>query len=332
MDLLVLESRDDDPVAKSKTGIAAVTVVSKTGAAESGSTRLTRAGTNQTGPPTPGSLQHSTTSTSLSSMNTTNSKGTTVTTTVLDGKDDKIMYPFRVKHLGKEIYTLFAPSYENREAWCDRIEEAKTRHAAALFTQNAEPFRIRVMADCAFAYESGSGPSGRSTVVIKGTPLDRAVREVDDRYRTSGRPTPICRARVNCATNFRQPDGKEMCAAGTDFGVFVSSVDDPRGWQRVIPAVKVSQIAVLDEFSLFLLIADKSLIAYHLDVVVGGMGAGPANSSGTRGAPQKLSGSRDVGFFSTGRMKDRMLVFYKKKEGLSSTFKVRNRLRITKRC
>lgn len=84
---------------------------------------------------------------------------------------------------------------------------------------------------------------------------------------------------------------------------------------------KVTQIAVLEEFSLFLLIADKSLIAYHLDSVCPVAGVPPRNDSVAR-APQKLSGNREVGFFATGRMKDRMLVFYKKREGISSTFKV----------
>jgi hypothetical protein len=81
---------------------------------------------------------------------------------------------------------------------------------------------------------------------------------------------------------------------------------------------------VLEEFSLFLLISDKALIAYHLDAVcpVGGPTSVAALDSSSRRAPQKLSGQRDVGFFATGRMKDRTLVFYKKREGLSSTFKV----------
>ena len=323
MDLLVLESRDDDPVVKSVKGIAAVTVVSKTGAPETTTNRLQRAASNQTGPPLPGQLQHTNTSTSLTSLNTTSSGKTTVNTTVLNdagGKDDKIMYPFRIKHLGKENYTLFAPSATNRDDWCDRIVEAKTRHASSLFRQNAEPFRIRVLADCAFAYESSAQSPGRS-IIIPGTPLDRAVREVEERFRSNGRPTPVCRARVNCATNFRQPDGKEMCAVGTDFGVYVAGVDDARGWNKIIPTTRVTQIAVLEEFSLFLLIADKSLIAYHLDIVCP-VGGGPPNSNSTRGAPQKLSGSRDVGFFATGKMKERMLVLYKKKEMNSSTFKV----------
>ena len=88
----------------------------------------------------------------------------------------------------------------------------------------------------------------------------------------------------------------------------------------------MTQIAVLEEFSLFLLISDKSLIAYHLDSICPVAGGAPSSHAGStdssRRAPQKLSGTRDVGFFATGRMKDRTLVFYKKREGISSTFKV----------
>lgn len=90
---------------------------------------------------------------------------------------------------------------------------------------------------------------------------------------------------------------------------------------KAIPQSRVTQIAVLEEFSLFLLIADKSLIAFHLDAVCPVSGQQPQNDSARR-APQKLSGTRDVGFFATGRMKDRTLVFYKKREGSSSIFKV----------
>lgn len=87
---------------------------------------------------------------------------------------------------------------------------------------------------------------------------------------------------------------------------------------------RVTQIAVFEEFNLFLLIADKALIAYHLDVVCPPSGSAVAqnNDASTRRAPQKLSGAKDVGFFATGKMKDRALVFYKKRDGLTSTFKV----------
>jgi CNH domain len=87
---------------------------------------------------------------------------------------------------------------------------------------------------------------------------------------------------------------------------------------------RVTQIAAFEEFNMFLLIADKSLIAYHLDAVcpIQGTGAPQNNDASIRKAPRKLSGAKDVGFFATGRMRDRALVFYKKRQGLSSIFKV----------
>ena len=87
---------------------------------------------------------------------------------------------------------------------------------------------------------------------------------------------------------------------------------------------RVTQVAVFEEFNLFLLISDKALIAYHLDVIcpATGTSAPQSNDASTRRAPQKLSGAKDVGFFATGRMKDRALVFYKKRDGINSTFKV----------
>lgn len=76
---------------------------------------------------------------------------------------------------------------------------------------------------------------------------------------------------------------------------------------------------MLEDFSLFLVLADKALIAYHLDVVIPN---GRTTDTTKQRQPQKLSGARDVGFFTTGRMNDRTLVFYKKREGISAIFKV----------
>ena len=94
--------------------------------------------------------------------------------------------------------------------------------------------------------------------------------------------------------------------------------------RQAIAMNRVTQVAVLEEFNLCVLIADKVLVAYHLDKVCPPNGAtGQAHNDATgRTAPQKLSGSKDVGFFVTGRMKDRTLVFYKKKDTTSSHFKV----------
>jgi hypothetical protein len=221
MDLLVLESTNDDPVVKSTVrGLGPVRAAAQPAAERS-----------QTAP---GVLTHTSTNTSLSSINTTSSAKTMVTNTVIDGpKDEKILYPFRIKHLGKsEVYTLFALTSQNRQDWCDKILEAKTKHAASLFRQNAEPFRLRVMADTAFGSEAHA--SSTKSIIIRGTPLDRSIQEVEKMFKNSGpRPGIVCRAAVNCATAFHQPYGKQMVAIGTDYGVYISDMNNPRGWTRV---------------------------------------------------------------------------------------------------
>jgi hypothetical protein len=225
-----------------------------------------------------------------------------------------------VKHLGHDVYTLFATTLQMRQDWCDKIIEAKTRHAKALHAQNAEPFRLRVMADSAFGYDSIAAIGKYVTGVhIRGTPLDRAIRELENTYGPGRGPPPISRANVHCATGFTA-FGKNMVAVGTDAGVCVSDAADPRGWLKTVTAARVTQIAVLEDFSVVLVLSERNLISYPLDVVSPPSNyPAPANDNPRR-SPQRLA--KDVAFFATARMKDRMLVFYKRKENLHSTFKV----------
>lgn len=99
---------------------------------------------------------------------------------------------------------------------------------------------------------------------------------------------------------------------------------------------KVTQLAVLEDFNLLLFISNGTLISYHLDAFCDpGSRSRPSTASRpgshdsstntaalAKTAPQKLSGSKDVNFFATGRMKDRMLIIYKKRDGVSSSFKI----------
>ncbi|RKF73368.1 Rho1 guanine nucleotide exchange factor 3 [Golovinomyces cichoracearum] len=317
MQLLVLKSTNDDPVVKSSVkGIAAVTTVGKTGPLNSTSTGLNRSSTDVIEKSTALEKTISNQSTTtLPSLPRHQSNSVTET-------DARLMYPFRVKHLGKaEIYTLYAPSAQSRMEWCEKILEAKTQFTASLHEQNADPFELRVIADCAFALDSLTVSPQKSDVSVSGTPLDRAIREIESIYGPVPRPAPVCRAQVNCATSFNL-SGRTIVAIGTDYGVYVSEDSDPRGWTRSIQISRVTQIAVLEEFLICLIIADKALIAYPLDFVMPPSEFSAPPQESTRRAPMKLSGTRDVSFFATSRMKNRTLIFYKKREGLHSTFKV----------
>ncbi|KAK5104331.1 Rho guanine nucleotide exchange factor [Lithohypha guttulata] len=315
MGLISLESISEPAVMRSS--VRGVTTVPGQGSSSKGvDPRLARTTSSQSG----SVVQH--TNTGLTTGSGASGSIAAATNNDADSKDDKIYYPFKVKHLGRtEVYTLYVTTAEKRSEWCEAIMSAKTQHAQALHAQNAEPFDLRVLADTAFGAEPFN--YGPKRLVVRGTPLDRAIADVEKKYHGSGRPAPICRTAVNCSTVFQQPPGRLMCAIGTDSGVYISEYQNPRGWIRAIQMTKVTQIAVLEEFNLLILLSDKVLIAYHLDVVCPPSGPPlPQTDASVRKAPQKLSGSKDVGFFLAGKMKDRVLVFYQKRDGINSIFKI----------
>lgn len=82
----------------------------------------------------------------------------------------------------------------------------------------------------------------------------------------------------------------------------------------------MTQITVLEEFSICVIIADRSLISYPLDVVAPVSNFPAPINDNPRRAPQRLG--KDVAFFASAKMKERMLLFYKRKEGMHNTFKV----------
>ncbi|KAM0326153.1 hypothetical protein ACHAQA_006747 [Verticillium albo-atrum] len=306
MPLLFLDSMNDDPISKQK----GITPLARGATGTAPDNRLNKITTNGSDRPT---LEHAATSSSIGSVSVSR-----LTPTMSNDSKDKILYPFKIKHLGHETYTLYATAPEKRADWVQKIIEAKTRHAKALFSQNAEPFRLRVLADSSFAYDSVSAIGKTAGVPVRGTPLDRAIRELEQVY-GPGRASPVCRAQVNCATGFTAY-GKSIIAIGTDYGVYISDTTDPRGWTRTVQINRVTQITVLEEFSVCLIIADRSLISYPLDVVAPVSNFPAPVHDNPRRAPQRLG--KDVAFFASARMKERMLVFYKRKEGMHNTFKV----------
>ncbi|PFH57677.1 hypothetical protein XA68_14705 [Ophiocordyceps unilateralis] len=303
MPLLLLESMNDEPVTKQKVITAPL---GRTAAASASSTQLNKAASNGGGRQ---GLEHAVTGSSMSSL-------TTVTSFDSEGK---VLYPFRVKHLGHEVYTLHAPSARDRRDWCMSIIDAKTRHAESLFSQNAEPFRLRVLADASFHYDANSAFMRASGVHVKGTPLDRAIQDLEGVMGSSQGIAPVCRAQVNCAAGF-SAFGRPLLAIGTDYGIYITDPAEPRGWRRTVQTARVTQMAVLEEFAVCLAIADKSLVSYPLDVVAPSSDLAPPINDSPRRAPQRLA--KDVTYFATARMKDRTLVFYKRKEGLHTSFKV----------
>jgi len=69
---------------------------------------------------------------------------------------------------------------------------------------------------------------------------------------------------------------------------------------------------MLEEFGLFLVLADKVLFAYHIEALVP---TTPGSVHASQ-APQRING-KDVQFFSVGVLQGRTLVIYMKRKNVS---------------
>jgi hypothetical protein len=322
VDLLVLEGVTGDAVSKPSVG------------------KLVGTMTTTVSAPTAAPLQRIKSTKTLSKVNSGASGSaspdmTLVTSLTAPQSDKALIYPFSITHLSSsgDTYTMFAESAGARQQWVDRIMEAKNERAAT--TSTTEPFQANIVAESVFAnpmtYEQ---LQVKPPALVEYSTMHRALtalRAEPFGARTLGRAITL--SRINCAKLFIAPDNTDyaqqrLVAVGTDDGVYVGHTPEQSGlctqWTKVLSLKESTQIDVLEEFGAFLVLANKELIAYGLNSVIPQL---PATAGSTQPPPvakqpQRLSGSSSVGFFATGKLKDRMLVLYKKKSGVNAVFKV----------
>ncbi|CAN6649846.1 hypothetical protein TRVA0_024S00496 [Trichomonascus vanleenenianus] len=312
MDLLVLEVCDSEPVTKSSSSkLGMGTFTSQVSAQDGSSKRMSIL-------PSP-----------ISPIKPDGTSGSSQAVTSLGDGDKEVLYPFKISHLGQEgqTYTMYAMSSIDRERWKEAIITAKKQYSSAVYALNAEPFRMKVLADYAFGYEAANTP--RIPVFSPATALDRALSDARRLYKSDSIPRPLAKSRINCGVSFVFADGHEYMFLGLDYGVYVSSPHTGSIWRRCIDISRVCQIDVIEELNVVILLADKALVYYNLDAVLsssqnttGRMNSNPTTVINNLNTGFRLSKHREVGFFNVGRMKDRTLLFYKRRDGMSSTFKV----------
>ncbi|KIK57121.1 hypothetical protein GYMLUDRAFT_247374 [Collybiopsis luxurians FD-317 M1] len=110
--------------------------------------------------------------------------------------------------------------------------------------------------------------------------------------------------------------GKELVAVGCAKGVWIGFRHDPKSMRRVLLLKMVSRCAMLEDYGIFLVLANKQLFAYQIEALVPSSYP-PANISQP---VKKLNGTQDVQFFTVGTLLGRTLVIYKCKRGLDSIF------------
>ncbi|KAI0792219.1 Dbl domain-containing protein [Abortiporus biennis] len=212
------------------------------------------------------------------------------------GSDSRLVYPCTIHHNGRlgGLYTMFAESASSRAEWKQKLEEAIGLRKVV--QESNKVFEIETLSADTFFMPSIMNTTGGQ----------------------SWSHETAYTGKVTCSVPFTTADGRGLVAIGCAEGVWIGFRHDSKSMRRVLHLKMVTQCAMLEEFGIFLVLADKSLFAYHIEALV----PSSPQSAHTSQTPQKLSGSKDVHFFSVGNLNKRTLVIYMKKKGLDSVFRV----------
>lgn len=211
--------------------------------------------------------------------------------------DPRSVYPLTLHHNGRlgGPYILYAESSQARNEWKQKLDEALGLRKVV--QESNKVFEVETLSADTFLVPSVMSNSTSPT------------------WNQENAST----GKVTCSVPFNTADGRPLVAVGCAEGVWIGYRHDPQSMRRVLHLRMVTQCAMLEEFGIFLVLADKSLFAYHIEALVP---TSPNVQTSHSTAPQKLNGNKDVQFFSVGSLHGRTLVVYMKKKGLESIFRV----------
>ncbi|KIY49935.1 Dbl homology domain-containing protein [Fistulina hepatica ATCC 64428] len=209
--------------------------------------------------------------------------------------DARAAYPCTIHHTGRlgGTYVLYAESAQARAEWKQKLEEALG--IRRVVQESNKVFEVETLSV--------------DTFLIPSLNVGSAAPAYNQDNMFTGK--------VTCSVPFNTIDGRGLVAVGCAEGVWIGFRHDPKSMRRVLHLKMVTQCAILNEFGIFLVLADKALFAYHIEALVP-----TAQTSHTSQAPQKLNGAGGVQFFRVGKFQGRTLVIYMKKKGLESIFRV----------
>nr|XP_019015157.1 uncharacterized protein I206_01245 [Kwoniella pini CBS 10737]OCF53938.1 hypothetical protein I206_01245 [Kwoniella pini CBS 10737] len=210
-------------------------------------------------------------------------------------KDNRTVYPFSISFIGQGqlggAYTLWADSSSARDEWKKQLLHAKV-------------LRLEVN-DAGKVFEMI--PLSENTFYM--APNYAVPKDKEDQFT----------GRVTCSCPFTTSDRRNLVAVGCQDGVWIGVRGEASSLRKVLHVKKVTNIAVLEEFGMFLVLSDNNLFAYHLEALV------PSGNSRNqwKTAPERVTMPREeISYFTVGRLDGRTLVVTMKKDTTTSTFKI----------
>ncbi|EIW75246.1 hypothetical protein CONPUDRAFT_85508 [Coniophora puteana RWD-64-598 SS2] len=215
--------------------------------------------------------------------------------------DSRAVYPCTIYYTGRlgGLVTLYAESAQARAEWKGKLEEALGLRKVV--QESNKVFEMEALSTDTFLMPTVS--TGSSNIGSQQPAWNENA----------------ITGKVTCSVPFMTSDGRSLVAIGCAEGVWIGFRHDSRSMRRVLHLKLVTQCAMLEEFGIFLVLADKCLFAYHIEALVPSPSSNP---HATQQTPQRVNTTRDVQFFSVGHQNGRTLVIYMKKKQLESIFRV----------
>ncbi|KAF7345363.1 hypothetical protein MVEN_01554200 [Mycena venus] len=207
--------------------------------------------------------------------------------------DSRSVFPCTIHHNARAggSHILYAESAQARAEWQQKLEEALGLRRVV--QESNKVFELEMLSTDTFLVPSLVTP---------------ATQPAYHENSLTGK--------VTCSVPFNTTDGRGLVAIGCAEGVWIGFRHDSRSMRRVLHLKMVTQCAMLEDFGIFLVLADKSLFAYHIEALVP---SSPQSVNASQ-TPQKLNGN--VQFFSVGSLLGRTLVVFMKRKNVDSIFHV----------
>ncbi|KAK2464009.1 hypothetical protein APHAL10511_003953 [Amanita phalloides] len=212
-----------------------------------------------------------------------------------DGPDSRGVFPMTVLQTGRSggILVLYAESSVARDEWKLKLNEALGLRKVV--QESNRVFEIETL--------------NINTFYLHPNSLGQHQAPWQDGNSLTGK--------VTCSVPFTTVDGRGLVAVGCSDGLWMGFRHDSRSMQRVLHIKKVMQCEMLEDFGVFLVLADNVLFAYHIEALV------PSNPNMAQPL-QKMNTivHKEVQFFRAGRLNGRTLIIFVKKDGSNSMFHV----------
>ncbi|KAG9325130.1 hypothetical protein KVV02_006792 [Mortierella alpina] len=162
-------------------------------------------------------------------------------------QESKTLVSVTVEHRGRRgrVYTLYL-TQKDRQEFEEKVEAAKKLRDDAVAGRHL--FQQTVITQLRSQQQPAIQPSGLIAAAVASMP----IRAMDGK-----RPT--------CSSPFLNVlDGKRRVVIGTEDGVYVGMEDDPSSFRLAIKDVSATQVSVLEEYHLLMVLSGKVLKAYDI--------------------------------------------------------------------